>query len=228
MLITDINILTDDEIQAEMEVARLERRTISLQAQTRFRRDPPVEVHSGPIPLRKTYLYSIIIDVTARTAAEEALARSEWTYRHSFRKHPHGNHPFRLSEDRGQLGFHDHRQTPARPLGLDITTIPDQRIILNFIEALSGKLSRLSRPLSHHPGEKEIFVRVKIALPDKTGFNGGIAVVEDLTDEKRREDERDLIEGRLRDEQTSSVGTLAGRIAHEVNNPRWPSSISPN
>ena len=226
MLITDINILTDDEIQAEMEVARLERRNHFLfkhrLASGEIR---SVEVHSGPISYcGKTYLYSIIIDVTARTAAEEALARSEWTYRTLFESIPTGIIHFNalgVITEVNSAFTTIVGNTRETLLGLDITTIPDQRIVPNFIEALSGKLSVY---LGHYRtilGKKEIFVRVKIApLPDKTGFNGGIAVVEDLTDEKRREDERDLIEGRLRDEQRlSSVGTLADGIAHEVNNP---------
>jgi len=226
MTIMQINVMTTEEIRSEMERARLELRNHFLfrhrlaSGETRS-----VEVHSGPINYGgKTLLYSIIIDVTARTAAEEALARSEWTYRMLFESIPTGILHFSalgvITEVNAAFVTIVGSKRESL-LGLDITTIPDKRIVPYFIEALSGKPSLYHGPYQTITGKKELFVRVRITpLPAGDRCNGGIAVVEDLTDEKHREDEREMIESRLRDEQRlSSVGTLADGIAHEVNNP---------
>ncbi|MEW8505770.1 MAG: PAS domain S-box protein [Candidatus Thiodiazotropha sp.] len=81
--VTDINTLSETEIQAEMEHARKEERDhffFSHRLASGEIRD--VEVHSGPINLQgKELLYSIIHDVTERRKAEEALRVSEEKYR---------------------------------------------------------------------------------------------------------------------------------------------------
>ncbi len=83
MNISDINILSPDEVAAEVEQARNERRAYYLfkhrlaSGQVR-----DVEVHTGPIKVAgKPLLYSVIYDVTARLESERALRESEARYR---------------------------------------------------------------------------------------------------------------------------------------------------
>lgn len=73
--ISDINQLPVDEVAAEMEKARLEKRDhfyfVHKLADGSLR---DVEVHSGPLQIaEKNYLYSIIHDITDRCAAEAQL-----------------------------------------------------------------------------------------------------------------------------------------------------------
>ncbi|TGM57900.1 sensor histidine kinase [Leptospira adleri] len=81
--ISDINILNPEQIKTEMLLASSENRlyfNFIHRLKSGIHRD--VEVFSGPISLNgKTYLYSIIHDVTERNRALEARALSEKKYR---------------------------------------------------------------------------------------------------------------------------------------------------
>jgi PAS domain S-box-containing protein len=77
MHIAQISTLSQEESLAEMERARLEERSYFLykdRLASGELRD--IEVYSGPISLDgRTYLYSIVHDITSRRQAEEALRR---------------------------------------------------------------------------------------------------------------------------------------------------------
>ena len=89
MNISQINMLTKAEIQAEMQLARNEKRNYFLFCHRLANgsvRD--VEVYSGPIMLeKKSLLYSIINDITERKQAELELLRSEERFRKLFESH---------------------------------------------------------------------------------------------------------------------------------------------
>ena len=82
MHINDINTLSPEEVEAEMELARSEHRNHFLfkhRHATGEVRD--VEVHSGPVSTGgKQLLYSIVHDITARMESERALRESEARY----------------------------------------------------------------------------------------------------------------------------------------------------
>jgi len=77
--IEEINTLTTEEVHAEMQLAREEKRNHFIFKHRRANgsvRD--VEVYSGPLALMgKALLYSIVHDITERKKAEEALQESE-------------------------------------------------------------------------------------------------------------------------------------------------------
>jgi len=79
MRITDINVLTPAEVQAEMQRALDEERTFfAFRHRLASGEIRDVEVFSGPVDMPgKRYLYSIILDVTERKQAESALRENE-------------------------------------------------------------------------------------------------------------------------------------------------------
>lgn len=81
--IKNINILSDEEVQAEMQAAKTEkRRFFRFTHRLASGKLRDVEVHSGPVDLDgKRYLYSVIHDVTERNQLETELRVSEARYR---------------------------------------------------------------------------------------------------------------------------------------------------
>lgn len=80
MKIHEINVLTEDEIRAEMENARVGRRRRFFRFRHRLASGAirHVEVHSGPVELQgKAYLLSIIHDVTDRDVFQARLEEAK-------------------------------------------------------------------------------------------------------------------------------------------------------
>ncbi|MBF0293131.1 MAG: PAS domain S-box protein, partial [Nitrospinae bacterium] len=73
--IMDINTLTPDQVRAEMDMARVEKRNHFIFRHRRAHGEPhDVEVYSGPIRAHgKDLLYSIIFDITERKRAEDVI-----------------------------------------------------------------------------------------------------------------------------------------------------------
>ncbi|MEJ2655715.1 MAG: PAS domain-containing protein, partial [Desulfobacterales bacterium] len=82
--ITDINMLTEEQVFEEMEKAKMEQRNRFYFRHRLANGDTrDVEVYSGPIKVRgRELLYSIVHDITARKKAEEALKESEEKFRY--------------------------------------------------------------------------------------------------------------------------------------------------
>jgi len=84
MKITDINMLSKEQVLQEMERAKSEeRKHFFFRHRLANEEIREIEVYSGPISLHgKKFLYSIIHDITERRRAEEELQKSEERYRH--------------------------------------------------------------------------------------------------------------------------------------------------
>ncbi|MEE9119943.1 MAG: PAS domain S-box protein [Syntrophobacteria bacterium] len=83
MKITDINMLSNEQVFTEMEKAKSEKRQhFFFRHRLANEKIRDVEVYSGPLRLHgKKLLYSIIHDITERRRAEEELQKSEERYR---------------------------------------------------------------------------------------------------------------------------------------------------
>lgn len=104
--IQDINTLTDAETEAEMALANSEKRHVfNFRHRLASGEIRDVEVFSGPIVIKGVqHLHSIILDVTARKRAEEALRQSEARQRAMFEAIP--DFIFRSKSDGTLLDFH--------------------------------------------------------------------------------------------------------------------------
>jgi len=84
--VTDINVLSPEEVRKEMALAREQKRScFYFRHRLASGETRDVEVHSGPIEVKGTkLLFSIIHDITERKQAERALQISEEKYRAIF------------------------------------------------------------------------------------------------------------------------------------------------
>lgn len=88
--ITEINILTPEEIAKEIKAAKEERRNrFFFKHRLANNEIRDVEVFSGSVIINsETLLYSIVHDITEQKFAEQALHESEEKYRYMFAKNP--------------------------------------------------------------------------------------------------------------------------------------------
>jgi PAS domain S-box-containing protein len=98
--IDEINTLTRDEIFAQMQLARTEkRRNFFFKHRRADGSVRDVEVYSGPLTVKgQTLLYSIIHDITERRQIEDAHRQSEEKFRLAFQTSPDSINFNRLSD----------------------------------------------------------------------------------------------------------------------------------
>lgn len=190
MRIQDINMLTEAEVFTEMELARSEKRNFFA-----FRHRLAngvicnVEVFSGPVITQgKQYLYSIIMDVTARQQAEEALRRSELRQRAMLSAIP--DLMFRNHRDGTYLDYH--ATDPSR-----LFVSPEQFLGRKIMQIIPGAMGQLhmhyleqvlqtGEPARYEyelPIENQIMyfeARMAVAGPDEV-----LTIVRDITEQKR-------------------------------------------
>ncbi|MDP3278182.1 MAG: ATP-binding protein [Deltaproteobacteria bacterium] len=96
-------------------------------------------------------------------------------------------------------------------IGLDMTTLPNARLVEALSAALSGTRSLYEGDYVSVTGNRRSIVRVDLGPID--GERGGCAIVEEVTE--RRKLEAKLAQA----DRLATVGTLAAGVAHEINNP---------
>ncbi|MGA7677940.1 MAG: PAS domain S-box protein [Dehalococcoidia bacterium] len=189
----------------------------------------PVEIHGRTIEADgRKLLLTVIRDITGRKRAEEALKESEERYRFLVELSPEaifvaseGKHVFVNSAGLKLLGASSPDQIIGKPVADFIH--PDYR------EIVTERMRKAMEAGIAPPVMEEKFVRfdgtaidveVRAASLVYQGKMAMQAVVSDITERKRAEEERGQFErkaqiaGRL-----ASVGKMAAGIAHEINNP---------
>lgn len=188
-----------------------------------------VEVFSGPIRIAgRGLIYSIVHDISDRMEADLKLQESEARFRSLVEQAPDGI--FIVQDDKFlYLNQAMVRLYNAKSADELIGTRPSDRFHPEVYDEITKRIQLLNDARGIMPPTEEIHVRldgatihVSAAAVPLTigGQHAGLVFVRDITRQKQLEEERASIEAKLQQQQKlEAIGTLAGGVAHEINNP---------
>jgi len=199
--ITDFNCLPPSQVQAEMKRAKLEERSYFVfphrLASGEIRE---VEVYSSPIEIQdRTFLVSIIHDITERKQAERALQDSEERFRAIFEQAsvgialatPSGT-LLRVNQRYCEITGYPESELLGRRVP-DITHPDDREQSIEYLQQLmSGKLSTYStekRYIRKDGNWRWVYLSISQVRDSENQKDYILAVVEDISDRKAAEAE---------------------------------------
>jgi PAS domain S-box-containing protein len=176
----------------------------------------------------RKHLYSIVHDISRRLANQQALEESEARFRQLVENAPDAifvmmDKKFAFVNRAGLslIGAKNPDDIIGKP-GLSIVPPNTQEDLVNAYQRLhhgfvpSAPQERVYIKLDGAPIHVE-----SIAVPIYyTGELGVLVFARDITERKRLREKEQLLEAQLRQQQKlEAIGTLAGGVAHEINNP---------
>ena len=217
--ITDINTLSDEEIKAEMALARSEHRNHFIFKHRLANGDlRDVEVHSGPIEWsQQEVLYSIIHDVTARIEAEDKLRKLSQAVEQA-------GESVVITDNQGVIEYVNPSfskitgYAASEVIGKNPRVLKSGRQSKAFYEEMwasisSGKLWQ--GQLIERRKDGSLFpssLSIAPIFDENRVITHYVGVQQDMT-------EHELLENKFRQAQKmEALGTLVGGIAHDFNN----------
>jgi len=225
MKITDINILSKEQVFQEMERAKAEERHHFLFRHRLANEEVrDVEVYSGPIRVRgKELLCSIIHDITDRKRTEQELRNSKDILEKVF------------TSQQDALFILD-KSVPARIVDCNPAAVildretnflhVDESSLREFQDHLypaiveNGFMHLAEFEMKRKDGKVFPTEHTVMTLTDEEGERiGWVSVVRDITARKRAEEEQQKMRGQLlQSKKLEAMSTLSGGVAQELSN----------
>jgi len=138
------------------------------------------------------WLDGVILDITNRKQAEEALQKSEKKYRLIFENTPIGHFFF---DEKGVIVECNNNfvsiigSSREALIGLNMINLPDRNMVLTVREALSGRIGRYEDVYHSVTAKKATPMRALFAPMISEGGDilGGVGIIEDITERKQAE-----------------------------------------
>ena len=188
-----------------------------------------VEVYSGPIVINgQKLIYSIVHEISERVATEKALKESEQRFRLLVENAPDAI----FIQTEGKFSYVN--RSAIMLFGAEsaeqlIDSFVLERFHPDFQESVKVRIYTLNYEKKSVPINEEVILKldgslchVEInAVPIQyNNKDSALTFARDITDRKNLESEKNEMEAQLRQQQKlEAIGTLAGGVAHEINNP---------